>query len=73
MGKKILALVLFLVCLFSCSKKLNNKTAGTIIHEQKAEDKSVEYVYVNSVDGLRVRKNATSESEKIDFKKIKKR
>ena len=82
MKKVFIVLLLPSLFLISCSKKENNQANETIIQETKnvkeevvteikVEEKTKEYVYVNSVDGLRIRKNPDTESEKIGSLKNK--
>ena len=83
MKKVFILLIGFSLCFISCSKKERNQTdENTIIQETKIEkeetsteikieEKAKEYVYVNSVEGLRIRKNSDAESEKIGFLKNK--
>ena len=83
MKKVFILLIGFSLCFISCSKKERNQTdENTIIQETKIEkeetsteikieEKAKEYVYVNSVGGLRIRKNSDAESEKIGSLKNK--
>ena len=83
MKKVFILLIGFSLCFISCSKKERNQTdENTIIQETKIEkeetsteikieEKAKEYVYVNSVEGLRIRKNSDAESEKIGSLKNK--
>ena len=83
MKKVFILLIGFSLCFISCSKKENNQTNETTIIQEtkiekeetsteiKIEEKAKEYVYVNSVEGLRIRKNSDAESEKIGSLKNK--
>ena len=83
MKKVFFILIGFSLCLVSCSKKSNNQTNDTttfqetkigseeISTEIKVEEKTKEYVYVNSAEGLRIRKDPDAESEKIGSLKNK--
>ena len=83
MKKVFILLIGFSLCFISCSKKENNQTNETTIIQEtkiekeetsteiKVEEKAKEYVYVNSVEGLRIRKNSDAESEKIGSLKNK--
>lgn len=83
MKKVFILLIGFSLCFISCSKKERNQTDETIIIQEtkiekeetsteiKVEEKAKEYVYVNSVEGLRIRKNSDAESEKIGSLKNK--
>ena len=83
MKKVFILLIGFSLCFISCSKKERNQTDETTIIQEtkiekeetsteiKVEEKAKEYVYVNSVEGLRIRKNSDAESEKIGSLKNK--
>ncbi|HAK69303.1 MAG TPA: hypothetical protein DCM57_06545 [Treponema sp.] len=83
MKKVFILLIGFSLCFISCSKKERNQTNETTIIQEtkiekeetsteiKVEEKAKEYVYVNSVEGLRIRKNSDAESEKIGSLKNK--
>jgi len=83
MKKVFILLIGFSLCFISCSKKESNQTNETTIIQEtkiekeetsteiKVEEKAKEYVYVNSVEGLRIRKNSDAESEKIGSLKNK--
>jgi len=82
MKKVFILLIVSSLFFISCSKKDNNQTNSTVTQETKTEkeeisteikveEKTKEYVYVNSVEGLRIRKNSDAESEKIGSLKNK--
>lgn len=83
MKKVFILLIGFSLCFICCSKKESNQTNETTIIQEtkiekeetsteiKVEEKVKEYVYVNSVEGLRIRKNSDAESEKIGSLKNK--
>ena len=82
MKKVIIILLTSSIFCISCTKKETIQTNKTIVQETKIEKENSitkdelkenikEYAYVNSVEGLRIRKNSDTESEKIGSLKNK--
>lgn len=80
MKKGIIFLSLLVLLLSACSKKENNQTnenvnqgkrINTEKNVNKDQEKNKEYVYVNALSGLRIRKDSNAESEKIGSLKNK--